>query len=182
MAAAFTLAGCTVQGLAYATSVRGGDHVYGYMIAPEVLGSPQKLDPFTNEGKAVWTKTFQDLTASIDSSGLCLFTSFAIAAPEYAAMISAVTGIPIDPSELLKIGERIWNLQRIFNLGAGCTKNDDTLPERLLIKPLTEGATKGRVWQREPLLDEYYAARGWDIEGRPTSRKIAELGLDTPDL
>jgi aldehyde:ferredoxin oxidoreductase len=152
------------------------------MIAPEVLGSPQKLDPFTDEGKAAWTKTFQDLTASIDSSGLCLFTSFAIGAPEYAAMISAVTGIAIDPQELLMIGERIWNLQRIFNLGAGCTKKDDTLPERLLREPLTEGATKGRVWQREPLLEEYYAVRGWDIEGRPTAEKLADLGLDKADL
>jgi len=166
------------HGLEYATSVRGGDHVYGYMIAPEVLGSPQKLDPYTNEGKAEWTKTFQDLTASIDSSGLCLFTSFAIGAPEYAAMISAVTGMPIDPPELLRIGERIWNLQHLFNLGAGCTKKDDTLPERLLSEPLREGATKGRVWQREPLLEEYYAVRGWDPEGRPTAKKLEELGLD----
>lgn len=165
------------HGLAYATSVRGGDHVYGYMIAPEVLGSPEKLDPYLSEGKAVWTKIFQDLTAFIDSSGACLFTSFPLGAADYGAMVSAVTGYDIDGAEVLRIGERIWNMQKIFNLRAGCTREDDTLPPRLLEEPLTEGAPKGRVWEREPLLDDYYEARGWDREGRPTPEKLRELGI-----
>lgn len=165
------------HGLAYATSVRGGDHVYGYMIAPEVLGSPEKLDPYSNDGKAVWTKTFQDLTAFIDSSGACLFTSFPLGAADYGAMVSAVTGYDIDADEVLRIGERVWNMQKIFNLRAGCTREDDTLPPRLLREPLTEGAPKGRVWEREPLLDDYYRARGWDREGRPTPEKLSELGI-----
>lgn len=165
------------HGLEYASSVRGGDHVYGYMISPEVLGSPVKLDPYSDEGKAAWTKTLQDLTAGIDSSGLCLFTSFAIGAPEYAGMVSAVTGFAIDDREFLRIGERVWNLQRLFNLQAGFTKDDDTLPARLLYEPLMEGAPKGRVWKREPLLDEYYSVRGWDIDGWPTPEKLGELGL-----
>lgn len=165
------------HGLAYATSVRGGDHVYGYMIAPEVLGSPEKLDPYSNDGKAVWTKTFQDLTAFIDSSGACLFTSFPLGAADYGAMVSAVTGYEIDAGEVLRIGERIWNMQKVFNLRAGCTREDDTLPPRLLREPLTEGAPKGRVWEREPLLDDYYRARGWDREGRPTPEKLSELDI-----
>ena len=165
------------HGLAYATSVRGGDHVYGYMIAPEVLGSPEKLDPYSNDGKAVWTKTFQDLTAFIDSSGACLFTSFPLGAADYGAMVSAVTGYDIDADEVLRIGERIWNMQKVFNLKAGCTREEDTLPPRLLREPLTEGAPKGRVWEREPLLDDYYRARGWDREGRPTPEKLRELGI-----
>ena len=165
------------HGLAYATSVRGGDHVYGYMIAPEVLGSPEKLDPYLSEGKAVWTKIFQDLTAFIDSSGACLFTSFPLGAADYGAMVSAVTGYDIDGAEVLRIGERIWNMQKIFNLRAGCTREDDTLPPRLHEEPLTEGAPKGRVWEREPLLDDYYEARGWDREGRPTPEKLRELGI-----
>ncbi|HOI13082.1 MAG TPA: aldehyde ferredoxin oxidoreductase family protein [Methanoculleus sp.] len=165
------------HGLAYATSVRGGDHVYGYMIAPEVLGSPEKLDPYSSAGKAVWTKTFQDLTAFIDSSGACLFTSFPLGAADYGAMVSAVTGYDLDAAEVLRIGERIWNMQRIFNLRAGCTREDDTLPPRLLREPLTEGAPKGRVWEREPLLSEYYLVRGWDQEGRPTPAKLRELGI-----
>jgi len=165
------------HGLAYATSVRGGDHVYGHMIAPEVLGSPEKLDPYTSEGKAAWTKTLQDLTAVIDSSGSCLFTSFPLGADDYAAMIAAVTGFDINTAGLLRIGERIWNLQKVFNIRAGCTKADDSLPPRLLEEPLREGAPAGRVWERQPLLDEYYRVRGWDGEGRPTAAKLRELGL-----
>jgi aldehyde:ferredoxin oxidoreductase len=165
------------HGLAYATSVRGGDHVYAYLIAPEVLGSPEKLDPYSSEGKAAWTKTFQDLTAFIDSSGACLFTSFPLGAADYGAMVSAVTGYDIDGAGVLRIGERIWNLQKIFNLRAGCSREDDTLPPRLLEEPLTEGAPRGRVWEREPLLDEYYRVRGWDREGRPTPEKLRELGI-----
>ncbi len=165
------------HGLAYATSVRGGDHVYGYMIAPEVLGSPEKLDPYSNDGKAVWTKTFQDLTAFIDSSGSCLFTSFPLGAADYGAMVSAVTGYELDAGEVLRIGERIWNMQKVFNLKAGCTREDDTLPPRLLREPLAEGAPKGRVWEREPLLDEYYRARGWDREGHPTQERLRDLGI-----
>ena len=165
------------HGLAYATSVRGGDHVYAYLIAPEVLGSPEKLDPYSSEGKAAWTKTFQDLTAFIDSSGACLFTSFPLGAADYGAMVSAVTGYDIDGAGVLRIGERIWNMQKIFNLRAGCSREDDTLPPRLLEEPLTEGAPRGRVWEREPLLDEYYRVRGWDSEGRPTPEKLRELGI-----
>ncbi|KUG20476.1 MAG: aldehyde ferredoxin oxidoreductase family protein [Methanomicrobiaceae archaeon] len=166
------------HGLAYATSVRGGDHVYGYMVSPEVLGSPEKLDPFTDKGKAEWTKTFQDLTAVIDSSGSCLFTAFPLGAADYAAMISAATGVEIDSGKALLIGERVWNMQKLFNLAAGVTKEDDTLPRRLLEEPLGEGAPKGRVWRRQPLLDEYYRVRGWDATGRPTPEKLRELGLE----
>jgi len=166
------------HGLAYATSVRGGDHVYAYLIAPEVLGSPEKLDPYSRDGKAVWTRTFQDLTAFIDSSGSCLFTSFPLGAADYGAMVSAVTGYEIDAAGVLLIGERIWNMQKLFNLKAGCGREDDTLPPRLLREPLTEGAPKGRVWEREPLLDEYYLVRGWDREGRPTPEKLRELGIE----
>jgi len=78
--------------LEYATSNRGGCHVRGYLISPEILGSPEKLDPFVTEGKAQWVKTFQDLTAVIDSEGICLFTSFALGADDYANLLSAVTG------------------------------------------------------------------------------------------
>ncbi len=165
------------HGLAYATSVRGGDHVYGYLVAPEVLGSPEKLDPYVSEGKAAWVRTFQDLTAAIDASGMCLFTSFALEVEDYADLLTATTGMPIDAATLLRIGERIWNLQRLFNLKAGYTKADDTLPTRLLTEPLQDLAPKGRVWEREPQLDEYYAIRGWDAEGVPTQKKLAELGL-----
>lgn len=165
------------HGLSYATSVRGGDHVYAYLIAPEVLGSPEKLDPFITTGKAAWVKIFQDLTAAIDASGMCLFTSFALNAADYADLVSAATGVPCDVAGILKTGERIWNLQKIYNIRAGFGRMDDTLPDRLLHEPLTEGAPKGMVWQRDVLLDEYYTLRGWDKEGIPTAAKKDELGL-----
>ncbi|NYT06175.1 MAG: aldehyde ferredoxin oxidoreductase, partial [Methanomicrobiales archaeon] len=165
------------HGLAYATSVRGGDHVYAYLIAPEVLGSPEKLDPYTSEGKPLWVKIFQDLSAAIDASGMCLFSSFALDGKDYADLIAAATGMPLDADGLMRIGERIWNVQKLFNLKAGITKADDTLPERLLAEPLQEGAPKGRVWERQPMLDEYYGLRGWDADGVPTPAKLRELGI-----
>lgn len=165
------------HGLQYATSVRGGCHVYGYMISPEVLGSPKKLDPYVDTDKAMWTKTFQDLTAAIDAMGMCLFSSFALGAPEYAAAVSAVTGIEMDDKTLLRLGERVWNLQKLSNMRLGFTRADDTLPKRLLEEPLQAGGPKGRVWKREPLLNDYYRERGWDIAGRPMKEKLEELGL-----
>lgn len=165
------------HGLAYATSVRGGDHVYAYLISPEVLGLPVALDPFTDEGKAEWTKAFQDLTAAIDALGICLFSSFALGADDYAALVRGVTGMAVTADDLMRIGERIWNLQQVFNLQAGYTKADDTLPPRLLTEPLKDGAPAGRVWEREPLLSEYYRVRGWDEDGVPTPEKLKALGI-----
>ena len=164
-------------GLATATSVRGGDHVYGYMISPEVLGAPVKLDPFVTKGKPQWVKTFQDLTAAIDASGMCLFTSFALDAQDYADLLTATTGMNIDTTGLLKVGERIWNLQKLYNIRRGFGRKDDTLPIRLLTEPLKEGAPTGQVWRRDELIDEYYILRGWDREGTPTKEKQKELGI-----
>ncbi len=165
------------HGLSYATSNRGGDHVYGYMVSPEVLGAPEKLDPYTSDGKAAWVQVFQDLSAAIDASGMCLFSSFALDATDYADLTAATMGIDLDAAGFIKIGERIWNLQKLFNIKVGYTKADDTLPKRLLTEPLKEGAPKGRVWEREPLLSEYYSVRGWDADGVPTEEKLRELGL-----
>lgn len=165
------------QGLEYATSVRGACHVYGNMLYPELLGVPVKLDPHVTQGKAHWTKTLQDLAAAVDASGMCLFGGRTVGAADYAAMVSALTGRTMDEREFLQAGERIWNLQKIFNLKAGLGRDDDTLPERMLSEPLKDGAPKGQVWHREALLQDYYAERGWDEQGRPTKEKLAELGI-----
>lgn len=164
-------------GLEYATSNRGGCHVRGYMTSPEILGIPEKLDNLAIEGKAVWTKTFQDLTAAVDSAGICLFLTFAIGAPEIAAQLSAATGVDYTVDEIMKAGERIWNMERLFNLANGFTKEDDTLPPRLLNEPIKVGPCKGSVSRLPEMLPEYYQARGWDAEGRPTPEKLQELGL-----
>lgn len=167
------------QGLQYATSNRGGCHVRGYLISPEVLGIPEQLDRFDLEGKEVWTKIFQDLTALIDSTGLCLFTSFALGAPDYADLLNAVCGTNHTAESVLLTGDRIYNLEKLFNIDAGFTKLDDTLPDRLLKEPIPSGPSKGWVHKLDELLPKYYATRGWDEEGVPTDGKLEELGIDT---
>lgn len=165
------------MGLQYATTNRGGCHVRGYMISPEILGLPEKLDRFSLEGKALWSKIFQDLTAAIDASGLCLFTSFAMGAQDYADLVNAVTGTEHTAQDILDAGERIWNIEKLFNLKVGFTKADDTLPKRLLEEEIPDGAAKGWKHQLDKLLPEYYELRGWDSEGVPTAQRLAQLGL-----
>lgn len=163
------------HGLQYATSNRGGCHVRGYMISPEILGLPEKLDRLSLEGKPVWAKTFQDFTAAIDSAGMCLFTSFALGADDYAALVNSVCGTEISGSDFVTAGERIWNMEKLFNIKAGV--EGDTLPKRLLEDPILEGPSKGWVHRLDVLLPQYYEARGWAENGVPTEKKLASLGL-----
>ncbi|MFP4457790.1 MAG: aldehyde ferredoxin oxidoreductase family protein [Clostridia bacterium] len=165
------------QGLQYATSNRGGCHVRGYMISPEILGEPEKLDRLTIEGKAAWSKIFQDLTALIDSSGLCLFTSFAMGADEYALILNKVLDTDWTAEDILTAGERIWNLEREFNLEAGVDPSQDTLPKRLLEDGIKEGPSEGHVTRLSEMLPEYYELRGWTKEGIPTEEKKKQLGI-----
>ena len=88
----------------------------GYMTSPEVLGLPVKMDPLVTEGKASMLKTFQDLTALIDSTGVCLFTSFALGLPEFAAQYREAVGSDESDAEILLKGERVWNLEKKFNI------------------------------------------------------------------
>ena len=162
-------------GLEYATSNRGGCHVRGYMISPEVLGIPMKMDPLVTEGKAGLLKTFQDLTALVDATGICLFTTFGIGLPEVAAQYREAVGSDESDEEILLKGERIWNLEKQFNIAAGVEK--DTLPPRLLREKLPEGPAAGKVNDLYTMLAEYYAARGWTAEGIPTPEKLASLNL-----
>ncbi len=165
------------QGLAYATSNRGGCHVRAYLISPEILALPEKLDRFEVAGKPEWVKIFQDLTAVIDSTGMCLFTSFAMNADDYADMINAVTGYDFDAASLLAAGDRIWNMEKLFNIDSGLGKADDTLPKRLLEEEIVDGPSKGSMSQLDEMLPKYYDVRGWDAEGVPTEAKLAELGI-----
>jgi len=172
--------GRAIQGMAlsYATSNRGGCHVRGYLTSPEILGIPMKTDPLVTEEKAELLKLFQDLTGLVDSSDICLFTTFGIGLPEIAAMLRNTIGVDFSDEEFLKVGERIWNLERMFNLEAGFTKEDDTLPPRLLEEGLPTGPAKGKVAELDVMLKEYYEVRGWSEEGIPTEEKLDELGID----
>jgi aldehyde:ferredoxin oxidoreductase len=165
------------QGLQYATSNRGGCHVRGYMISPEILGIPEKLDPLSLEGKATWAIAFQNLTSCIDSLGVCLFTSFALGAEHFASMYNTIVGGELTGDDMVAAGERIWNLERMFNLEAGIDPSQDTLPKRLLNDPIPEGESKGAVNKLDQLLPGYYEERGWSPEGIPTDAKLQALEL-----
>ena len=165
------------MGLTYATSNRGGCHVRGYMTAVEILGDPVKLDNLATEGKAGWDIIFQNLTAAIDSSGMCLFSTFGLGGDDLAELMTAATGIPYSTEEFMKAGERVWNLERLFNLQAGFTAGDDTLPVRMLKEPIVSGPAKGHVNRLGQMLPEYYMLRGWDPSGIPTKEKLDSLGL-----
>ena len=164
-------------GLAYATSNRGACHLRGYTIASEVLGIPVKTDPAEHEGKPELVKAFQDATAAFDSSGLCIFTTFAWSLPDLAPQLQAACDEAYTVEEVEKIGERIWNMEREFNNAAGFTHKDDSLPKRLLTEPAKTGGSKGKVSMLPVMLPKYYAARGWDPEGRPTAATKERLGL-----
>jgi aldehyde:ferredoxin oxidoreductase len=164
-------------GLAYATSNRGACHLRGYTIASEVLGIPVKTDPVESEGKPELVKAFQDATAAFDSSGLCVFTTFAWGVADLAPQLQAACNEEFTTEELEKIGERIWNMEREFNNAAGFTAKDDSLPKRLLTEAAKTGASKGMVSKLPEMLPKYYAARGWDTEGRPTAETKARLSL-----
>ncbi len=164
-------------GLNYATANRGGCHVTGYTISPEILGSPEKIDPLTYEGKAMWVKAFQDLTCVVNSAVNCLFTTFALGAEDYAYLLSAVTGREMSSDEVMLIGERIYNLERVIMNLYGFDGKDDVLPKRLLEEPMPEGPAKGEVVDLERLKEEYYRLRGWE-NGRPTKEKLRELGIE----
>lgn len=166
------------QGLLYATSNRGGCHMRGNMVGPEVLGLPKLIDRFQVQGKASFVILHQNISAAIDSLVLCKFTNMGVAEEYFARVLSAVTGIPYATGDMIRVGERVWNLERLYNKREGFTRRDDTLPPRLLTEAPTDGPSQGWVVQLEPMLKEYYRGRGWDENGVPTPKKLAELELE----
>ena len=176
--AAYDPRGSIGMGLAYATSNRGACHLRGYTVSLEHFGTPIKLDPFTPKDKPYWLTILQNTTSFVDSSGICLFSTFGMSQDALVNMVSEAMGEKLGSVEdMLRIGERIWNLERVFNNAAGLTRADDSLPPRITGEPLTEGPSKGHVVDLEPMLNEYYQIRGWDPQGHPTSDKLKELGL-----
>lgn len=172
--------GAKGHGLAYATSNRGGCHVRAYMISPEILGLPEKLDRFSGAEdvkKIQMLKTFQDFNAVVDSVGVCLFVTFGIGAPEFVRLLKPCTGWDWTVESILELGDRIWTLERAFNAREGFGRKDDTLPDRLLVAPMPDGPAEGHVVPIEPMLDVYYKIRGLDDEGHPTWDKMKETGL-----
>ncbi len=168
--------GAAGQALSFATSNRGGCHLRGYMIGEEIFGVPKLFDRFNTSGKAEVVKRSQERNAYLDSLIVCKFSSFALSEEYYSRFLEAVTGVDYTVSELHAIGERIYNLERMFNISTGFSRKDDNLPERFN-KPLSKGSSSGNVFDMEKMLDEYYEAMGWDKDGIPTKKKLSELDL-----
>ena len=164
-------------GLNYATSNRGACHVRGYTVASEVLGIPVKTEPTATEGKPELVKAFQDATTIFDSAGICLFTSFAWTLADVQPQLEAACEGDWSMEKLNLVGERIWNLERQYNLAAGFTRKDDDLPPRLKKEAAKTGPAKGVVSHVEEMLPEYYKVRGWDSEGVPTGETKTRLGI-----
>jgi aldehyde:ferredoxin oxidoreductase len=165
------------QGLLYATSNRGGCHMRGNMVGPEVLGLPKLIDRFQVQGKSSFVILHQNSSAAIDSLVVCKFTNMGVADEYFARVLSAVTGIEYTTGDMIRVGERVWNLERLYNLREGFTREDDSLPPRLLNEAPSEGPSKGWVVHLEPMLKEYYRGRAWNENGVPQPKKLAELEL-----
>jgi aldehyde:ferredoxin oxidoreductase len=162
------------MGVAYATSNRGGCHLRAWTPGVETT----TMDPFTPEGKGPWVAQEQNRTTAHDNTGICSFTGPTGGPTEdLVPCVAAATGVDFTYDEFLTIGERTWNLERWFNLQAGLTKDDDSLPTRLLSEPFQSGPSAGVTVQLEQMLQPYYEARGWTKDGVPTKEKLAELGL-----
>jgi aldehyde:ferredoxin oxidoreductase len=168
------------QGMAlhYATSNRGACHVRGNTVAAELYGIPKYVPPESMEGKEeLVRRPFQNSTGFVDSTGICLFSKFAITHREICAMMAPATGLDFTFDRSIIQGDRIWNLERLFNLAAGFTADDDTLPARML-EAVPGGPRAGSRAQLHENLQTYYALRGWDERGVPTHQKLLELGLE----
>ena len=174
---AYDSRGIQGMGLAYATSNRGACHLRGYTVASEVLGIPVKTDPLVTEGKADLVKAFQDATSVFDSAGVCVFTTFAWSLADLQPQLDAACDGDWTMEKLALVGERIWNMERLFNNAAGFTAKDDDLPPRLKTEPAKTGPAKGLVNGIDKMRPEYYKARGWNPEGVPSKETRTRLGL-----
>ena len=172
------------MGLAYMTADRGACHQRGFMVAYEVGGKEYRgrpVDPYGLTQKAEILKHEQDYLSGLDTLVKCDFGAFGIAPDTYARLLAAATGRPVDATIYHRLGERIWNQTRLFNLREGLTARQDRLPRRIVLEPLPGGPHKGRRISDADMavmLGEYYQQRGWDADGRPTPGTLEALGLD----
>jgi len=170
--------GAIGHALGYATSNRGGCHLTGYLAAMEVFAAPKKIPRKSTGSKADLLVLKQHQSAVEDSLIVCKFVGYALGFDFYSRFATAVTGEDMNITRLMQIGERIYNLERMFNIKAGLKRQDDSLPERFLSEPLKEGFSKGITVPLDSLLEGYYRIRKWDENGIPTKEKLEELDLD----
>ncbi|MEE8164720.1 MAG: aldehyde ferredoxin oxidoreductase C-terminal domain-containing protein, partial [Myxococcota bacterium] len=166
------------MGLGYATSNRGACHLRAYTVSAEIVGIPMQVDPRATEGKAGLAIAFQNISTAVDATGICLFLTFGTTLESIRPILTAATGIDLDDEALVRVGERIWNLERVWNNRAGFTAADDTLPKRILEDAIPSGPAKGEVNRLSEMLPDYYRERGWSAAGEPSAEKLRELGID----
>jgi aldehyde:ferredoxin oxidoreductase len=168
------------MGLGYATSNRGACHLRAYTPAAEViynvLGSTDEYDPLEYKGKGELTIIFQHVHTMTDCLDVCKFTTFAESLDTFAAQVSAILGEEVDANYLLKVGERVFNLERYYNNLAGFREGSDYLPERFLNEPSTGPGSEGQICELPEMLEEYYQIRGWENGVVPES-KLRELEI-----
>ncbi|OGP87888.1 MAG: hypothetical protein A2157_10845 [Deltaproteobacteria bacterium RBG_16_47_11] len=168
--------GSKAWGLGYAISSRGADHCR--TLVPDLAPG---IDRFSEEGKAAMVKWCEECIGIQHCLEVCIFAwrGYDFTVPGLLADIyTAVTGIEVSGEQLLKVAERVINLERCFNIREGLQKSDDTLPDRFTKETLPEGPSKGQVVRIAPMVDEYYELRGWDVEsGLPKRANLEALGL-----
>jgi aldehyde:ferredoxin oxidoreductase len=178
-------------GLGFAVASRGADHLrsepfvelYDDPKRGEIMfGIPEATLRLANRGKGKLISYFEDWCAVIDSLEPCknIMENMEILTFDKAAKaIEAVIGLKLSLSEVRGIGTRIVNLERAFNVREGMTRSDDTLPRRFRESPLSEGLSSGTVVKLDPMLDEYYSERGWNLKtGIPTRKTLENLSLE----
>ena len=168
------------MGLAYATSNRGACHLRAYTPAAEVIGNvlgPADLtDHLAWEGKGKLTVIFQNVHTMTDCLDVCKFSTFAESLDDFAAQYSTFTGEEVTAGDLLKVGERVYNLERYYNNQAGIAEGSDTLPKRFLELPADGQGSQGQICELDLMLDEYYTERGW-VNGVVPESKLRELEI-----
>ncbi len=182
------------MGLAAVTAARGADHLYAFPVLDEVgfdkeisdrYGEqylPEMADRLNPKYKGIMVKECEDFMVVVESVGLCKYGTQI--PPEFfyddvAIALSIHNGIELTREELQMIGERIVNLNRLFNVARGIRRKDDQLPERLTNEPAPVGPSKGQIVELNRMLDEYYSERGWDLQtGVPLMSTLVKLGLE----
>ncbi|MCL5942391.1 MAG: aldehyde ferredoxin oxidoreductase C-terminal domain-containing protein, partial [Actinobacteria bacterium] len=188
---AFDPRGAQATGLGYAVSNRGGDFTSVYARhewsltpaeARALYGDERAADRTSPVGKALMVKRGMVVCAVLDSIGLCKIPALTLV-NEYdlgheAELVSAVAGMSVTPADLFTMGERILNIERLFNIRFGAGAEDDALPAVFLHEPLGEGPAVGATVALDTMLREFYAAMGWSDEGRPSPARLRQLALD----
>ena len=164
--------GCKGMAITYGTSPKGAHHMVSPTMGPEIAG-----DRFAVEGKGKLVRSVQQYLAIVDSMTMCSSMRFVLSLEKQLQLYRAVTGTSLSEDEAMQAGERILNLERMYNVGLGLDRRHDVLPRRFLEEPMPEGLSKGQKVEMDALLDDYYSAMGWDRNGIPTPQKLLELGL-----